>query len=152
VHSESQQPGHEPFAHEPFAHEPFAHEPFGGAGTGTPLGPITFAVSRAASDRYWEGAGIDHPARAAGLLYPPMAANLTILAFQTVAPRPLLHTAQRLECHRASTADVELTVTGTVAERYEKRGREYAVVRAVVALPDGDPLWTSTATFTEVTR
>ena len=34
-------------------------------------------------------------------------------------------------------------------ERYEKREREYAVVEAVVALPDGSPLWTSIATFCE---
>ena len=42
-----------------------------------------------------------------------------------------------------------LSVTGVVAERFEKRGREYAVVEAVVSLPDGDPLWTSTATYCE---
>jgi hypothetical protein len=113
---------------------------------------MALTVSRAASDRYWEGAGIEHDARAAGLLYPPMAANLTILLFQTVATRPLLHTAQRLVSHRSAPADVELTVTGTVVEHYEKRGREYAVVEAEVSLPDGHPLWTSTATFTEVAR
>ena len=109
-------------------------------------------VSAAANDRYWEGAGIEHPARAAGLLYPPMAANFTILLFQTVADRPLLHTAQRLVCHRSAHAEVELTVTGRVLDRFEKREREYAVVEAEVSLPTGDPLWTSTATFTEVQR
>jgi hypothetical protein len=66
-----------------------------------------------------------------------------------VATRPLLHTSQRLISHRRGEAGTELTVTGTVADRYEKRGREYAVVDAVVALPDGEPLWTSTATFCE---
>jgi hypothetical protein len=71
------------------------------------------------------------------------------LLFQTVATQPVLHTAQRLVCHRRGEAGSELTVTGAVAERYEKRGREYAVVDAVVALPDGRPLWTSTATFCE---
>jgi hypothetical protein len=40
-------------------------------------------------------------------------------------------------------------VTGTVSERHQKRGREYAVVHATVTLPDGAPLWTSTATFCE---
>jgi hypothetical protein len=124
--------------------------PFGAAVVGSLLGPLTIAVSAAANDRYWEGAGIEHPARARGQLYPPMAANLTILLFQTVAPRPMLHTAQHLVAHRAASADVELTVTGTVTERYAKRGREYAVVEAAFALPDGAPLWTSTATFTEV--
>ena len=78
-----------------------------------------------------------------------MAANLTILLFQTVATRPLLHTSQRLVSHRRGKAGAELTITGTVVERYEKRDREYAVVDAVVALPDGEPLWTSTATFCE---
>ena len=127
-------------------------QPFGGARAGAALGPLTIEVSTAANERYWEGAGIDHPARAAGLLYPPMAANLTILLFQTVAPRPLLHTAQRLRCHRTSSADVEVTITGSVTERSEKRGRDYATIEATIALDDGDPLWTSTATFTEVVR
>ena len=54
-----------------------------------------------------------------------MAANLAILLFQTVATRPLLHTSQRLISHRRGEAGTELTVTGTVVDRYEKRGREY---------------------------
>jgi len=54
-----------------------------------------------------------------------------------VATRPLLHTSQRLVSHRRGKAGAALTITGTVVERYEKRGREYAVVDAVVALPDG---------------
>jgi hypothetical protein len=141
--------------HSPIQHDPpdaADPRPFGGAEAGTALGPVTFSVSSAASDRYWDGAGIEHPARARGLLYPPMAANLTILLFQTVAPRSMWHTAQRLQCHRASAAEVELTVSGSVRERFEKRGREYAVVEAVITLADGAPLWTSTATFTEVVR
>ena len=123
--------------------------PFGGAGTGTRLGPLRITVSVAANERYWSSAGVDHPALREGALYPPIAANLTILLFQTVATRPLLHTAQRLVAHRRGEAGTELTVTGTVSGRYEKRGREYAVVDAVVELPDGEPLWTSTATFCE---
>jgi hypothetical protein len=125
---------------------------FGGAGPGRPLGPVTIAVSPAANERYWRSAGIDHPLLQAGALYPPIAANLTILLFQTVATRPLLHVSQRLTCHRAADAGPELTVTGLVAERYAKRGREYAVVEAEIALPGGDPLWSSVATFTEVER
>ena len=78
-----------------------------------------------------------------------MSANLTILLFQTVAPRPLLHTAQRLVTHRIVRAPLELTVTGTVTERFEKRGREYAIVEATVAHA-AEAIWTSTATFTEV--
>jgi hypothetical protein len=109
--------------------------------------PIT--VSPAANERYWASAGADHSLLRDGALYPPIAANLTILLFQTVAERPLLHTAQRLVCHRRGEAGTELSVTGTVVDRYEKRGRDYAVVHAVVTLPGGDPLWTSTATFCE---
>jgi hypothetical protein len=123
--------------------------PFGGAVTGTDLGRLRITVSAAANERYWASAGVDHPALRQGALYPPVAANLTILLFQTVATRPLLHTSQRLVSHRRGEAGAELTVTGTVVDRYEKRGREYAVIEAVVALPDGEPLWTSTATFCE---
>ena len=123
--------------------------PFGGAAVGTDLGPLRITVSAAANERYWASAGVDHPALREGALYPPVAANLAILLFQTVATRPLLHTSQRLVSHRRGEAGSELTVTGTVVDRYEKRGREYAVVDAVIALPDGEPLWTSTATFCE---
>lgn len=123
---------------------------FGGAGPGRRLGPLTITVSEAANERYWAAAGVEHRARHEGALYPPMAANLTILCFQTVADQPLLHTRQHLRCHRRADAGVALTVTGEVIERYERRGREYAVVEAVVSLPDGEPLWTSRATFTEV--
>ena len=122
---------------------------FGGAIAGTELGPLQFTVSPEANERYWASAGADHALLRQGALYPPIAANLTILLFQTVAKGPVLHTAQRLVCHRRGDAGVELSVTGVVAERYEKRGREYAVVEAVVSLPDGDPLWTSTATYCE---
>jgi hypothetical protein len=113
------------------------------------LGPVSFTVSPAANERYWAAAGVDHPALRDGALYPPIAANLTILLFQTAAPRPMIQAAQRLVCHRRGEAGSELTVRGTVTERYEKRGREYAVVEAAVVLPDGSPLWTSIATFIE---
>ena len=117
---------------------------------GDRLGPFVQEVSAGANERYWRGAGIDHPARAEGLLYPPLAANLTILLLQTVVTEPVLHTRQRLECHASSPAGVELTVTGEVVERFVRRDREYAVVEAAVALPDGGRLWTSLATFTPV--
>jgi hypothetical protein len=123
--------------------------PFGGAVAGTDLGPLRITVSEAANERYWASAGVDHPALRQGALYPPIAANLTILLFQTVATRPLLHTAQRLVSYRRGEVGSELTVTGAVVERYEKRGREYAVVDAAITLPDGESLWTSTATFCE---
>ena len=72
--------------------------PFGGATAGTPFGPVSFTVSAAANERYWASAGVDHESLRGGALYPPIAANLTILAFQTIAPRPLLQTAQRIIC------------------------------------------------------
>jgi hypothetical protein len=112
------------------------------------VGPFTVTVSRAANERYWAAAGADHPLLAAGALYPPIAANLTVLTVQTVYGRPLLQTAQRVVAHRRADAGTELTTAGIVTERYEKRGREYAVVTADVTLPGGDLLWTSVATFT----
>lgn len=124
--------------------------PFGGADAGLALGPARFTVSAVANERYWHAAAVDHPLLREGYLYPPIAANLTILLFQTVAPRPLLHTRQLLRCHRLGRVGAELTVTGSVIERYAKRGREYAVIEAGIDLADGDRLWTSTATFCEV--
>jgi hypothetical protein len=123
--------------------------PFGGATVGTALGPAHFTVSAAANERYWSAAGVDHPALRAGALYPPLAANLTILLFQTLVDRPMIQTSQRLVCHRRGEAGSALTVRGAVLDRYEKRGREYAVVEATVELPGGALLWTSTATFIE---
>jgi len=119
---------------------------------GVELGPFPVTVSEAANDRYWAGAGIEHPARRAGFLYPPMAANLTILLVQTQLPLPMLQTAQRLDCHRAWRAPADLIVTGVVAQRFTKRDREYMVVEATVGVVDDVPLWTSVATFTPVTR
>lgn len=126
--------------------------PFGGATVGRVLGPLDFTVSEQANVRYWSAAGLDHPALQAGALYPPIAGNLTILLFQTVAEQPMLQTAQHLVCHRRANAGVPLTVTGTVVERYEKRNRQYAAVEARIALADGSLVWTSRATFTEVAR
>ena len=123
--------------------------PFSGAVVGTAFGPVPYAVSEAANDRYWEAAGIDHPARTAGFLYPPMAANLTILAFQTIAPGPLLHTHQTLVAHTAAHAPADLEVYGQVSRRFAKRGREYVEVTTEVATADGTHLWTSIATFVE---
>ncbi|HZJ25419.1 MAG TPA: hypothetical protein VFF40_00125 [Acidimicrobiia bacterium] len=125
--------------------------PFGGATAGQALGPAHYTVSATANERYWRAAGVDHPLLQAGRLYPPIAANLTILLFQTVAPRPLLHARQQLRCHRLGQSGFELTVAGHVTERFTKRGRDYAVVEAGIDLADGDRLWTSTATFCEVT-
>jgi hypothetical protein len=117
---------------------------------GAILPPLPIAVSEPANARYWAGAGIEPGARPDGVLYPPMAANLTILAVQQVVDEPLLHTAQHLICHRALPAPADLVVRARCARRFEKRGRDYAVVEAEVDGPDGALLWTSVATFTPV--
>ena len=78
--------------------------PFAGAEVGTPVGPLTLAISPAANERYWASAGVDHEALRAGTLYPPIAANLTVLATQTVVDRALLQTAQQIVSHRAARA------------------------------------------------
>ena len=119
---------------------------------GLELGPFALTVSEAANDRYWAGADVEHPARRAGWLYPPMAANLTILLVQTVLADPLLQTAQRLECHRGARAPADLVVEGVVTRRFVKRDREYMVVEAAVSVVGEEPLWTSVATFTPVVR
>jgi hypothetical protein len=117
---------------------------------GEHLGPLVVEVSSGANERYWRAAGIDHEARRAGRLYPPLAANLTILLLQTALQEPVLHTAQVLTCHTSAAAGAALTVDGAVVERFARRGREYAVVEARVTLPEGKNLWTSRATFTPV--
>lgn len=124
-------------------------EPFAGVTVGTTFGPVTFDVSESANDRYWEAAGITHSARDAGVLFPPMAANLTILAFQTVAPAPLLHTAQRLECRAVAVAPNSVTVIGTVTDRFDRRGREYVEVTTTTADSAGAVLWIAVSTFVE---
>jgi len=115
---------------------------------GTGLEPLSLAVSAAANDRYWDGAGIEHPLRAAGALYPLIAANLTVLAFGQTCPEPVIQARQQLVCHRRADAPATLRTTGAVQEAYERRGRRYVVIEATVALADGDPLWTSTVVFT----
>lgn len=123
--------------------------PFNGVVIGTTFGPVAYDVSAAANDRYWDAAGISHSAREAGVLYPPMAANLTILAFQTIAPDPLLHAAQRLECRAMAHAPTSVTVSGSVSGRFERRGREYVEVATTTTDTDGTVLWISVATFVE---
>ena len=84
------------------------------------------------------------------MLYPPMAANLTILAVQTVAPDPLLHTAQRLECRAMAKAPTSVTMTGSVTGRFERRGREYVEVTTTPTTDaDNTIVWVSVATFVE---
>jgi hypothetical protein len=117
---------------------------------GTALGPLRLTVSNAANERYWRAAGVDHPALAAGALYPPIAANLTVLCFAQLCPEAMIQTEQLLRCHRRVAAGVELVTTGVVAQRYEKRGRTYVDVQTTVATTDApdDPVWTSAVSFT----
>jgi hypothetical protein len=115
-----------------------------------PLGPMRLTISPAANERYWRAAGVDHPALRAGALYPPIAANLTILCFQKTCPDAMIQTRQRLQCHRVAQAGVELVTFGRVVARYEKRGREYVDIEVAVITTDApdQPLWTSWVTFT----
>jgi len=117
---------------------------------GTVLGPLRLTVSLAANERYWRAAGVDHPTLAAGALYPPIAANLTVLCFAQVFPDAVIQTRQHLRCHRRVTAGVELVTAGRVARRYEKRGRSYVDVETTIVTADApdDPVWTSEVSFT----
>ena len=123
---------------------------FGALAPGTPLGPLALTVSAAANERYWTAAGVDHPALRAGALYPPIAANLTILTFQQTCAEPVIQTRQRLRCHRLAPAGAPLVCSGTVTAAYERRGRAYVDVEVVVAAEDAprEPIWTSAVSFT----
>jgi hypothetical protein len=117
---------------------------------GMPLGRLELAVSRAANDRYWQAAGVEHPALRAGALYPPIAANLTVLLFGQVCPDPVIQTTQGLRCHRRALAPATLVATGYVTARYDKRGRDYADLAVAIHTADEPdlPLWDATVTFT----
>ncbi|MDQ1384046.1 MAG: hypothetical protein QOG65_1425 [Actinomycetota bacterium] len=123
---------------------------FGEMAPGTELGPFRVTVSAAANERYWRAAGVDHPALAAGALYPPIAANLTVLCFGRVCPDAMIQTRQHLRCHRKVAAGVELVTTGKVSRRYEKRGRTYVDVETMVATADrpDEAVWSSEVSFT----
>ena len=117
---------------------------------GTPLAAHRLTVSKAANERYWRAAGVHHPALAAGALYPPIAANLTVLCFGQACTEPVIQTRQRLRCHRRAAAGSELYTIGRITARYDKRGRRYVDVQAVVTTAGAadDPLWTSEVSFT----
>jgi hypothetical protein len=123
--------------------------PFSEVAAGTALEPLTVAISAAANDRYWQGAGVEHPLRSAGALYPLIAANLTILTFSGLCADAMIQTRQRLVCHRRADAPASLRTTGRVSQRYERRGRAYVVVETTVTVEGDDrALWTSTVVFT----
>jgi hypothetical protein len=117
--------------------------------TGTDLGELAITVSPAANERYWRAAGADHPLLVAGTLYPPIAANLTVLLFNQACPVPVIQTRQVLRTHRRADAGVELHTTGRVTAAYAKRGRAYVDIEARIATADA-LLWTSIVSFTPV--
>ena len=115
-----------------------------------PLGPMRLTVSPAANERYWRAAGVDHPALRAGALYPPIAANLTILCFQQTCPDAMIQTRQRLQCHRVAQAGAGPDDVRTRRRATRKRGRDYVDIEVAVITTDApdQPLWTSWVTFT----
>jgi hypothetical protein len=117
---------------------------------GTSLGELRLVIAPAANERYWRAAGVEHPALRAGALYPPIAANLTVLLFGEVCPDPVIQTAQGLRCHRIAHAPAELVTRGEVVRAYEKRGRAYVDLKAQVTTADEHErlLWESAVTFT----
>lgn len=123
------------------------HKPFDQLVPGTELPPFAVTISAAANERYWRAAGVEHPALVAGALYPPIAANLTVLCFGEVCPEPVIQTRQYLRAHRRAHAGRELVTAGEVVARYEKRGRAYVDVRTTVHARD-ELLWTSEVSFT----
>jgi acyl dehydratase len=114
---------------------------------GTPLEPFELEISAAANDRYWDGAGVEHPLRTDCVLYPLIAANLTVLTFNQLCAEAMIQTRQRLVCHRRADAPATLRTTGFVSERYERRGRDYIVVETEVH-ERGTTVWSSTVVFT----
>ncbi|HET9730822.1 MAG TPA: hypothetical protein VFR41_15430 [Acidimicrobiia bacterium] len=124
--------------------------PFGLLTAGMTCGPLSITVGEQANVRYFEAANVDHPLLRAGALYPPIAANLTVLCFGLRCPDPVIQTRQHLRCHGIARAGAALVVDGTITDVYEKRGRAYVDVEAVVrdaAAPD-EPIWTSRVSFT----
>jgi len=117
---------------------------------GAALPPLRLTISPAANERYWRAGGVHHALLESGALYPPIAANLTILCFQQTVPDAMIQTRQRLKCHRIAASGCELITTGRVVDRYEKRGREYVDIEATVTTADAPDsvLWESWVTFT----
>ena len=124
--------------------------PFASLVPGVELGPFAVTVSATANERYWRAAGVDHSALREGALYPPIAANLTILALLERCAEPMIQTRQRLACRGRLDAGTPLLVTGRVEARYEKRGRVYVDIDAGVATAAAPAyaVWTSGVTFT----
>ncbi|MCU1457713.1 MAG: MaoC like domain [Actinomycetia bacterium] len=128
---------------------------FAALAIGQQLGPLPLTVSAAGNVRYWNAAGVDAAPLRAGALYPPIAANLTVLLLQTATSSPVLQVGQRIVNRRVVKADTPLVVEGLVTERFARKGREYAVVHAAIRTDEpggGQPLWASVATFCDPVR
>jgi hypothetical protein len=130
---------------------PGVDDPFAGLRPGAVLDPLTLTISVAANDRYWQGAGIDHPLRRSGALYPLIATNLTVLTFQQHCPAAMIQTHQHLVCHRRGDAPAQLETVAEVVDLWDRRGLPYLSVRATITC-DGAELWTSTVHFTPAAR
>jgi hypothetical protein len=128
-------------------HNAGAGTPFSALQPGTPLPPLRLTISAAANERYWRAAAAEHPLLAAGALYPPIAANLTVLCFNAACPDAVIQTRQLLRCHARGDAGVELITTGVVTDCYEKRSRAYVDVRTEIRAAEA-LLWTSEVSFT----
>jgi hypothetical protein len=117
---------------------------------GQRLVPLHVTISAAANQRYWQASGVEHARLAAGVLYPPIVANLTILCFSQTVPDAMIQTRQRLKCHRIAMAGCELVTTGRIVDRYDKRGREYVDLETSVTTADAPDsvVWESWVTFT----
>lgn len=126
------------------------HSPF--PAPGTDLGALTLEVTAPANDRYWRGAGIDHPAREAQLLYPPMGVNFTILLVQRTISAGLLHTWGRLWCHTAVAAPQAVSIAGRVTDRWVRRARDYFTVASEVRDAGGSLLWSIESDFAAARR
>lgn len=114
---------------------------------GIDLGVLDLDVSAEANDRYWRGAGIDHEAREAGLLFPLMGVNFTMLLIQRTVRTGVLHTWGRIRSHAGVAAPAPLIISGHVVERWVRRSRDYFTVVSEVRDAEGDALWTLESDF-----
>ncbi len=135
--------------HSPAEGAPTRPKPFAALEPGDELPPLRLTVSAAANERYWRAAGVEHSALTAGALYPPIAANLTVLCFGQLCPEPVIQTRQRIECTRIQQAGVELETIGRVVARATKRGRDYVDIETTIRA-EGDVIWNSLVSFTPV--
>jgi hypothetical protein len=126
---------------------------FGGLVEGRELGPLEVTITPEANERFWTGVGVDHPAIAEGVLYPPIGVQFAIMLTRAaVAPDEVLHAGQTLQCHRVAHAGTPLVTSATVRNRYDKRGRTFVEVASETVTADGrEPVWSGVSTFVAIT-